>query len=81
MSKTTDFLPICDQLVGFLSRKFPNWQFDGSAAETQNLVSLKINYQTESGVRGTVYFDENSTAGDVLRKFDLVKSYAQTPDN
>lgn len=81
MSRTLDFLPICDELVGFLHRKFPDWKFNGSVTETQNLVSFKINYQTQSGRSGTVYFDQNNTPGDVLRKFDMVKLYAETPAN
>lgn len=81
MANTLDFSPICDQVVLFLSKKFPGWIFNGSVLKSANLVQLKINYKTQGGRSGTVYFDENNTPADVLRKFDMVKLYAQTPAN
>lgn len=71
----TDYLPICEHLVGYLTGKFPGWTFSGSVVEAEKQVLFKINYVTPTDRAGTMYFRENQTPSEVLEKLELVKTH------
>lgn len=73
---------LVDELVQFLNKLKPNWNFYGSVSSgAETKILIKLNYNSPMGIVGTMYFNENHTTKDVINKIEMMEQYVTGTNN